>query len=356
LLAACSLALAALAFGLLQLRSSLRLRSELVRVQKENQEFRSNQQRFIELLREKKRQIDALKAQDTASTSRQRRPRNTKPVNTRVRPAAPLPPPDIETPKGIPYSVEYGPRSHKLLALTFDGGAHANAADAILDTLRSRRVRATMFLTGNFMRRYPGLVKRLIAEGHEVGNHTNRHPHLTTWEQDHTHTTRQGVTESMLRMELRRANKQFRRITGVDLAPIWRAPYGEMNRTICGWAQKEGYVHVSWGQGRTWRENLDTNDWAPNEHAAYKSPEEVYRKILDHATAGGAGLNGGILLLHLGTVRKNPEDQVHRILGRLIDDLRGQGYDFVPATVLIEKTGVDLAQLRGIIARTVKSM
>ncbi len=65
------------------------------------------------------------------------------------------------------------------IALTFDGGSAANGTLHILDTLLSRNVKCTLFLTGDFIKRYPALVKRMIADGHELGNHSMHHPHLT---------------------------------------------------------------------------------------------------------------------------------------------------------------------------------
>lgn len=246
----------------------------------------------------------------------------------------------------LPLSFDNGTLSKKLVCLTFDGGGEANITNEILDTLKSRSVKATMFLTGNFIRAFPRVVQRIVAEGHEVGNHTAHHPHLTTWEQTHSHATREGLTADILRAELDGANQKFLHLTGHQMSRLWRAPYGEKNNTICAWAQAAGYLHVGWRQGRTWIDNLDTNDWVPDRDTpGYKTPGDVYDKIMAHAHSQPYGLNGGIILMHLGTKRKNRDEQVHLILGSLIDTLRAMGYEFMTVGAIAAQSGVKLDRL-----------
>lgn len=245
------------------------------------------------------------------------------------------------TPLGLPYTIDNGTTSKKLVALTFDGGSHANAATEILDTLASRNVQSTMFVTGRFIRKYPQIIKRAAREGHEIGNHTASHPRLTTYAQTKTHATRSDITRQSVIRELARAEEQLRRSTGLSFSPLWRAPYGEYNWEICSWAQEAGYLHIGWRRGRTWSENLDSNDWIPDVHTpGYKSPEQVMQKMTKMARSGE--LNGGIVLLHLGTVRKERSQQVHLILGQLIDNLRDQGYDVVTVTRLLQESNINV--------------
>jgi peptidoglycan/xylan/chitin deacetylase (PgdA/CDA1 family) len=248
--------------------------------------------------------------------------------------------------EGIPFSFDNGPVEKKVLALTFDGGSQCNAAADILDTLISRNIRATIFLSGEFIRAFPETVKRIAAEGHETGNHTFSHPHLTTWAQDRTHTTNPAMTELLLCQELTRTDSVYYVLTGSHLNRFWRAPYGEKNRAICAWAQHCGYVHIGWRQGKSWRQGLDSNDWIPDEETpGFHSPEEVLEKIIDLALAQPQGINGGIILMHLGTVRKDSSAQVHRILGKLIDELQGLGYRFVTVSEMLKDSGIDAGVL-----------
>jgi peptidoglycan/xylan/chitin deacetylase (PgdA/CDA1 family) len=220
-----------------------------------------------------------------------------------------------------------GDKQRKRVALTFDGGAHVSEADKILDTLKSRNVKVTVFLTGYFIRKYPVLVKRMAREGHVLGNHMDSHPHLTTWEQNRAHQTRPGVDRAFIVKELRKVEERYRSI-GVNMAPLWRAPYGEQNRTINQWAESLGLKHVGWTQGPTWRTNLDTNDWVvrPGDRG-YFTPDEVIKKIMSFGTGTEYGLNGGIVLLHIGTLRR--QGRMVTKLGVLIDTLRTAGYDLV---------------------------
>jgi peptidoglycan/xylan/chitin deacetylase (PgdA/CDA1 family) len=228
------------------------------------------------------------------------------------------------------------------VALTFDGGANNSGVGDILDTLKSRNVKATMFLTGAFLKAYPSAVRRIAAEGHEVGNHTLSHPHLTSWAQDHTQTTLDNVSKAFLCNQLATADSIFSSITGGHFAHLWRAPYGEKNRTVCAWARRCGYIHIGWRQGKTWRQGLDSNDWVPDEETpGYHTPQEVVDKVIALAGEGQNGINGGIILMHLGSERKDAQAQMYRMLGKLIDDLKGLGYSLVTVSEMLKASGVD---------------
>lgn len=255
--------------------------------------------------------------------------------------------PDLRSPAaGLLLSLDNGPLDQKIIALTFDGGSLCNAAAEILDTLSSRNVKATFFLTGEFIRRFPETVKRIVGDGHEAGNHTATHPHLTTYEQDHTQTALPGVSAVFLERELHLAEITFNKTTGRPFSPLWRAPYGEVNAALCRWAQAAGYLHVGWRQGPSWSHSLDCTDWvADKETKGYHSPQQVLDKIVNAAGEKPAGVNGGIILMHLGTERVEPDAQVHRVLGALIDRLRGRGYSFVTAGAMAAAAGADLSLL-----------
>jgi hypothetical protein len=92
------------------------------------------------------------------------------------------------------------------IALTFDGGYLDNAASEILDILKQENIKATLFLTGIFIRKYPDLVKQMVAEGHTIGNHTWTHPHLTSFAQDRKHNTLNNVKQELVQEELLRTS------------------------------------------------------------------------------------------------------------------------------------------------------
>jgi peptidoglycan/xylan/chitin deacetylase (PgdA/CDA1 family) len=253
---------------------------------------------------------------------------------------------DYTLPHASSFSFSNGATDKKLISLTFDGGSDANVALPILDTLRSRNVKVTIFLTGQFIKKFPDIVQVYLSEGHEIGNHTLSHPHLTSYAQDKTQTMLPEITKEFLHNELSKNEELFYSLTGQKMAPFWRAPYGEFNSTLCSWANELGYIHVGWRQGPTWRQGLDSNDWIPNEETpGFKTPAEVLDKILGIAKSNTDALNGGIILMHLGTTRKDPKQQVHTILGSLIDSLQQRGFKIVPVSEMVEQSGFYLASL-----------
>lgn len=311
-------------------------------IKQENFKLRESRAHLVETLRHNNLKA-ALLASDT-STNSLKITDSGKPVSRPVIRASASSNPGYSATAASAYSFNNSSTDKRLLALTFDGSYESNAANSILDTLRSRNVKVTFFLTGQFLKLYPDLVNIFLAEGHEIGNHTFTHPHLTSYAKDKTQTTLPNITQDLIREELSRNEELFKSITGQLMAPLWRAPYGECNKTICDWAGYEGYTHVGWRQGKGWTQNLDSNDWIPDENTpGFKTPSEVLEKILNIARTDKNALNGGIILMHLGTVRKNPKMQVHLILGTLIDSLSAEGYKFVKISVMARESGFSLA-------------
>src|SRR3990170_4037126 len=95
----------------------------------------------------------------------------------------------------------------------------------------------------NLIERYPELVKKMAEDGHEIGNHTMTHPHLTTFEKNLKQQTLPGVDREFIIRQLKETAKIFRELTGKDMIPYWRAPYGEQNAEIRQWAYKAGFTH-----------------------------------------------------------------------------------------------------------------
>jgi len=237
-------------------------------------------------------------------------------------------------PSPFAADISRGAMEAQDVALTFDGGDESNATGAILDALRSRGVHATMFLTGRYIRRHPDLVRRMLAEGHEVGNHTNTHPHLTSYARDGRHATLPDVTREFLQAQLRAAEESFREVAGRPLAAFWRAPYGEHNGEIRAWAAEAGYRHVGWTRDAAGREDLDSRDWVADPTSRiYRSSREIRDRILGFGQGSGHGLNGGIVLMHLGTERRS--DPAHVRLPEILDGLAARGYRLVTISELL---------------------
>ena len=247
-----------------------------------------------------------------------------RPAQVRSRPTA----------RSASEDIQRGDVSARQIALTFDGGSEANVVGEILDSLRAANVRATMFLTGQFIRLHPDWVRRMVADDHEVANHTDTHPHLTTYAANRRQQTLPIVTREFLSGQLQQAAESFRTITGKAMAPFWRAPYGEHNREIRAWAAEAGYSHVSWTQGVGTAEDLDTRDWVADRSShIYRSREEIATRILEFGSGRPEGLSGGIVLMHLNSSRQT--DRPHDGLPDLLKALQGQGYRLVTISKLL---------------------
>lgn len=239
-------------------------------------------------------------------------------------------PPDILA--YVPPDITRGRVDRKDVAITFDGGSEDNDAVVILKALRERGIKTTIFLTGSFIAKYPELVRRMVADGHEIGNHTMSHPHLTEYERTYRQSTLKNVNRAMLGRELREAASLFKSVAGVEMAPLWRAPYGEVNPEIRRWAFEEGYVHVGWTYDSKRRESLDTLDWVNDATSKlYRTSNEIKDKILNF-NKGRVG--GGIVLMHLGSSRTT--DKASGILGEMLDDLHKRGYRLVKLSTLLD--------------------
>lgn len=275
------------------------------------------------------------------------------PVTTPLLSALPPPAVSVPSPAPVPSRSRPAPRvaaeditrgniTAREIAFTFDGGAEANVAGEILDFLQAHKVHATIFLTGQFIRMFPDLVRRMVADGHEVGNHLDAHPHLTTYAENHRQQTLPGVTREFLVGQLRRAEASFSRLTGQAMAPYWRAPYGEHNPEILAWAAEAGFRHISWTRGGGTAEDLDTRDWvADRSSRTYRSREEVAARILEFGRGRPEALNGGIVLMHLASHRKS--DRPHESLPQLLNTLQRQGYRLVTISELLGRAQPDQA-------------
>jgi len=215
-----------------------------------------------------------------------------------------------------------GSAHSRQIALTFDGGASNRGTQKILDILKDKNVRCTMFLTGSFIKHFPDLVVRIVGDGHQIGNHTLSHPHFTQYEINRTQKTRDGVGRQLVQRQLNAADSLLYALTKHGMAP-----YGEYNKDILLWAAEAGYRHVGWSR------HCDTWDWeADTASVLYRTPHDIINYLLD--VEKKEGLSGKIILMHLGSERKNHFP--YEILSELIDELRHRGYRFVTVSELIQ--------------------
>lgn len=196
----------------------------------------------------------------------------------------------VPTPVVSAREVLRGNSHRPWVALTFDADAAADPAPRILDTLKAYGVRATFFIQGWWAERHPDLVRRMVEEGHEIGNHSNTHPDFRT------------LTREEIVRELADAEAILQRVAGRTSKPFFRPPYSYRNQLVREVAAEEGYLTVVW--------TIDVFDWKPD-----ATQESILREVLDHVVPGA------IIVLHVG------DENSAAVLPRLIEGLRGQGYE-----------------------------
>jgi peptidoglycan/xylan/chitin deacetylase (PgdA/CDA1 family) len=267
---------------------------------------------------------EALRHRASTEIPLQRAPDLARPAEPPIAPAS-RPPKAPSGANNYPDLLEAPPEAtaDKPIIVSFDAGASDRGSTEILDALRQRSIRTTVFLTGEFILRFPGIARRVAEDGHEVGNHTFNHPHLTLFASGGGQRLRPGVDEDFLRDQLLRTAEIYEKTTNRKMAPIWRAPFGEENSEIRAWAARAGYSHVSWTHGTG--ASLDSLDWVSDEASPrYRSSSRLIDRLLASARPGG------IILMHLGSERSN--DPVGRQIPRLLDGLAAEGYRFATAT------------------------
>ena len=192
-------------------------------------------------------------------------------------------------------------KGKKLVALTFDDGPGAETTPRLLDILKEKQAVATFFELGSKARNNPDITRRAKEEGHEVGSHTMYHQNLIR--------VGRGAAEA----DINEARGVFREILGAEVK-LTRMPYGNANEFT---ARVAGTPLIYW--------SVDTRDWA------------VLDAGMVEENAVGAAGDGAIILMH--DIYNSTVDAVPRI----IDRLRGEGYEFVTVSELAEERGVELA-------------
>ena len=199
------------------------------------------------------------------------------------------------------YDAAYiGNTAEKVLYLTFDAGYENGCTAQILDVLKAHGVPAAFFLVGNYLEKEPDLVRRMVAEGHTVGNHTWHHYDMSGI------ASREAFAE-----ELRLVEEKFAEITGQPMEKLYRPPQGTYNEENLKLAQELGYHTLFW--------SLAYADW---NNDAQPTPEQAFSKLIPRVH------NGAVVLLH-STSTTNAA-----ILDELLTRWEDMGYRFAPVSEL----------------------
>lgn len=185
-----------------------------------------------------------------------------------------------------------------LVALTFDAGAGSGAIHELLDVLQARRVPATFFIAGAFADRYPAILARIAAEGHELANHSYSHPDF------------RKLADADMRRELRLGTASIETAAGTRIVPLWRPPFGGRDDRVLRVVEEEGFRSIYW--------TFDSGDWLEN-----ATTERVRTTVLREASAGA------VVVHHVSpqaTARAMPD---------IIDELRRRGYELVTVSEMI---------------------
>ncbi|MDI6699290.1 MAG: PQQ-binding-like beta-propeller repeat protein [Candidatus Saccharicenans sp.] len=235
-----------------------------------------------------------------------------------------------------------GPADDSRVALVFSADFYGQGIGYVLDELKRQGIKASFFLTGNFLRQteFRPLVERMVEAGHYVGPHSDRHLLYCDW-QDREKTL---VSKEEFLADLNANYAELGKF-GVtrEKARYFLPPYEWYNRQIVDWAKETGVVIVNFTPG------LITNaDYTTPDMENYRGSEEIYRQLLGYESSAAAGLNGFIILIHPG-VAPERTDLFYFRLGQLIDELRGRGYDLVTIDQLLskepEETGKEVRQI-----------
>jgi cellulose synthase/poly-beta-1,6-N-acetylglucosamine synthase-like glycosyltransferase/peptidoglycan/xylan/chitin deacetylase (PgdA/CDA1 family)/spore germination protein YaaH len=224
----------------------------------------------------------------------------------------------------LPYTIEqYGYRKNQV-ALSFDDGPDPEWTPKILDILKQYGVRGTFFMIGEQAQANVSVMRRVYAEGHEIGNHTFTHPdisEISTKKVD----LELNLTERLFAAKLGVQPLFFRPPYSIDQEPDTTDQAAPVDRI-----QGLGYIIIG--------DKIDTNDW--DEHPR-KSPQEITDSVLQQLADMQAhpDRRGSVILLHDGGGDRSPTVAA---LPLLIQTLRAKGYEIVPVSELLGKTRAEV--------------
>ncbi len=192
------------------------------------------------------------------------------------------------------YCVDRG--EEKVCCLTFDAAWDDADTDQLIDILDRYQVKATFFMVGSWVEKYPESVKKFSDHGHEIMNHSDTHPHINQ------------LSEEMVRKEINQCADKIEIVTG-KRSTLFRGPYGEYNNTVITAAESLGHRVLQW--------DVDSLDWKD------LAVEDIVARVTKRVKPGS------VMLFHNGA-KNTPA-----ALPQVIETLQAKGYKFVTATELL---------------------
>lgn len=186
------------------------------------------------------------------------------------------------------------------IALSFDAAWGNEDTEQILEILKKHDVKVTFFMTGGWVESYPDDVKKILEEGHDLGNHSENHKNMSL------------ISNEEKQTELMKVHDKVKELTGYEMF-LFRPPYGDYDNDVIKTAKACGYYTIQW--------DVDSLDWKDY------GVDSIVKTVCEHKNLG----NGSIILCHNGA------KYTAQALDELITDLKGKGYSFVPISELIYK-------------------
>ncbi|MBD3224563.1 MAG: polysaccharide deacetylase family protein [Caldithrix sp.] len=224
-----------------------------------------------------------------------------------------------------------GSQNKKQFALIFSGDRYADGGQHIRQVLKKHKVQASFFLTGRFYRdsKHAQLIRTLRNDGHYLGAHSDQHVLYCDWEKRDSLLVDQETFLKDLQ-----ANYQAMSRFGLDRsdAPYFLPPYEWYNHTISRWTTRVGLQLINFTPGTLSQADYTTPGMGPN----YRDSQTIIESILQQDNANTNGLNGYLLLMHLGT-HPDRQDKLYKHLDRLIRQLQNRGYQLTRVDDLLGK-------------------
>ena len=233
---------------------------------------------------------------------------------------------DVELREG---GIVRGPTLSRRLAIVFTGHSYAEGGETILNELAKHKGKGSFFFTGDFLTNagFRPLIQRIVAEGHYLGPHSDKHVLYCPWEGPKKTLVTRAEFQADLESNLRKIERFG--VKGSQI-PYFLPPYEHYNREIVDWAGGMGLTLVNYTPGT--RSNADyTGEAGKN----FVSSRIIFDSIVAREGKDPHGLNGFLLLVHIGS-GPGRVDKFHARFGELLDYLGGKGYRFVRVDELLD--------------------
>jgi peptidoglycan/xylan/chitin deacetylase (PgdA/CDA1 family) len=225
--------------------------------------------------------------------------------------------------------VERGPATKKIIALEFTGGSFGEGGDHILSVLKNHDIKASFFFTGDFFRtlEFEHTIKGIVRDGHYLGIHSDKHLLYCPWDnRDKTLVTKEDFIKDIL------ASQEYLKKFGVEPKKnrFWIPPYEWYNEDISRWSEELGLILINFSPG-----SYSNADYTEEADKNYRSSDFIYQKIFEKEEADPNGLNGFLLLVHIGA-GPGRKDKFFLRLEPLLLELEKRGYSFVRVDEMLD--------------------